>query len=1253
MQTGIDIGSSGIKLVLIEEGQIIRKLEVRHNGNWKKALLGLLSPLCKEYPQAAVVLTGSYRSELEAMVPKSAVLDDIPAIVEGVHRSVPSAGSVIEIGSQNARFITGLSGKVPRFAVNEHCAGGTGSFFEDQMSRLGLEITDFSSIVEQAVSIPRISGRCAVFAKSDIIHRQQEGTTTPDILLGLCYAMVRNYKAVIVKGLEVEKPVVLSGGICRNSGVVRAVKEVFSLSDSELIIPPDFTCISALGAAFTAASSTLTLEELVKTVSEALEKRGFETLPPLKECTRPSDPVATKMMSSSGCFIGIDIGSVSTDLLLMDKEGGIIDYLYLRTRGNGEKAVREGLETFRERYGEISFLAAGVTGSGRDRIARIFKADCVRDEITAQAEAAVYLYPEADTVFEIGGQDSKYISIENGNVRDYQMNRICAAGTGAFIEETAARLGVPISEFGPLALTSPHPAALGERCTVFISTAMTSAMSEGADKADIAAGLCTSVVRNYLHKVVGSRRIGNNIILQGGIAYNSAIISAFRAETGREITVSRLFPVSGAYGSALLARKGWKEGTVSAFGKEGAEETHSIESSAENKVVYNKAQQLLLEGYDGRLDPGKKTVGIPFVLMIHKFFPLANAFFRTLGYNVLLSGYSDEEIVRLSQEHAAAETCYPVKLIYGHMQKLVEAGVDYIFLPRIHTMKHESSQVAHNYGCVYMQTAPCFVSATLGLEEKGIRLLSPVFDLDFGKEAMAMAMLSVAKELGIARPLALPALMKGAMAVRKHTAAVEEMGAKLLSSLRPDEKVLVLISRNYGLSDPILNMGIPKILLEKGYKVLTLSHLPAHDIDISSEYPNLYWPFGQHIISGMKIVAEQPQLYAVYLTNHGCGPDTMMTHLVKEIMKDKPYLEIEVDEHFSKVGTITRIEAFLSALEERESRSEAAMPLSTVTLKKSQLISEPEDSRTLLIPSLGKYSSYIAKYYEESYGVRTRVVSEDSYSLSLGRSVCVTKEYQEFVSIIGMLLREAESGEELQFLLPQNEGSDADGEYAKSAESILRLKGITNVTLVSPMLEELTKAKNADLLMRAIMTGDLLYATGTEKLPDHILSKEELKELSGRIRRTEHLLFLGSPFTLYNDRDGIISRVEAEGRSVQRMPLSEYLLMLTEDSERDAAGLKELLEPASFSDYEKLRATADSALPRFAGANGRYRLAKELTADSSVKAVITLSPRYENTETIIELTERGRVSVPVYHIESDGDKDESLWTNLSSFLYYL
>lgn len=500
------------------------------------------------------------------------------------------------------------------------------------------------------------------------------------------------------------------------------------------------------------------------------------------------------------------------------------------------------------------------------------------------------------------------------------MNKICAAGTGSFVEEQAARMGIPLAEFGPLALSSEHPASLGERCTVFIETAIASASAEGVSQADIAAGLCHSIVQNYLHKVVGSKPVGQHIVLQGGVDYNPGIVAAFQSAYGDRVQVSPVFSISGAYGAALLAQEAVGDALSRFVGFDSpakdAEDSRSAEIQ-KNIDFYKQADKLLLEGYTGKRDPRKKTVGVPFALMIHKFFPMTNAFFTSLGFNVVLTDPTSEETIRLAQQTAQGETCYPVKLIYGHMQQLIDQKVDYIFLPTIHTMKHEKSRVKHNYGCVYMQTAAASIAKALDIESKGITLLSPVFDLDFGQEAMASAMLGLSKILGIPKPFCAKALLSGAMAVRRHTAAVEKQGKALLATLRPDDKVLVLITRNYGVSDPILNMGIPELLLERGYKVITLSHLPGHALDISDEYNNLYYPFGQHILSGAKLIAHHPNLYAVYLTNHGCGPDTMLSHLFKQEMGDKPYLQIEVDEHFSNVGVITRIEAFLNSLQHR------------------------------------------------------------------------------------------------------------------------------------------------------------------------------------------------------------------------------------------------------------------------------------------------------------------------------------------------
>ena len=452
LSLGMDIGTSTVKLVLLKNQEIEKQWMAVHHGTpfvcLKKGLSAL--ELDADTPFSLCV-TGSNTEALLEQDSAIPSLGDIPAIVEGVRWIIPQVGSVIEIGSQGARFITDLQSRALQFSVNEHCAGGTGSFFEDQMSRVGCKLEDYSSLVEQAQSVPRLSGRCAVFAKTDIIHRQQEGVSTPDILLGLCYAMIRNYKATIVRRLPICKPVVFCGGVTCNAGVIRAIRDVFGLSEEELIVPEFARYEAALGAALK-ASGSFTLRQLNDSLDRTLTTHHMVgTLPKLelRPGTSLAEPNATKIIPESGCALGIDIGSTSTDLVLVGADGELVDFQYLRTAGDPEGAVRKGLASIRQRFGDIRFTAVGVTGSGRERIGKRIGADAVRDEITAQAKGAAHWVPEVDTVFEIGGQDSKYISIQNGEVVDFQMNKICAAGTGSFVEEQAARMGIPLAEFGP------------------------------------------------------------------------------------------------------------------------------------------------------------------------------------------------------------------------------------------------------------------------------------------------------------------------------------------------------------------------------------------------------------------------------------------------------------------------------------------------------------------------------------------------------------------------------------------------------------------------------------------------------------------------------------------------------------------------------------------------------------------------------------------------------------------------------------
>jgi len=1149
---GMDLGTSTVKIVLMQNGTVAKYWLAVHHGRPLLCLRQGLSELAIGRDETlAICVTGDNAGALLERCPVLSELGEIPAIVEGVRRLVPQAGSIIEIGSQGARFITEVQSRTPQFAANEHCAGGTGSFFEDQMSRVGCKLEDYSALVEQAQSIPRLSGRCAVFAKTDIIHRQQEGVSTPDILLGLCYAMIHNYKATIVRRLPVCKPVVFCGGVTCNSGVIRAIRDVFDLTEEELIVPEEARFEAAIGAACK-AEGAFTLAQLDALLNDAMATRSTTTGLPRLELlpgTDLSEPKATGILPEKGCALGIDIGSTSTDLVLVGPEGELVDFQYLRTAGDPEGAVRKGLASIRERFGAVRFTAVGVTGSGRERVGKRIGADAVRDEITAQAKGAAHWVPEVDTVFEIGGQDSKYISLKNGEVVDFQMNKICAAGTGSFVEEQAAE-------------------------------------------------------------------------------------DSRSAETQRNID------------------------------------------------FYRQADNLLLEGYTGKRDPRKKTVGVPFVLMIHKFFPMANAFFTSLGFNVVLTDPTSEETIRLSQQLAQSETCYPVKLIYGHIQQLIDQKVNYIFLPSIHTMKHEKSRVKHNYGCVYMQTAAVSIAKALDIESKGITLLSPVFDLDFGQEAMATAMLGLGKVLGIPKPLCAKALLSGAMAVRRHTAAVEKQGKALLATLKPEDKILVLITRNYGVSDPILNMGIPELLLERGYKVITLSHLPGHALDIADEYENLYYPFGQHILSGAKLIAHHPNLYAVYLTNHGCGPDTMLSHLFKQEMGDKPYLQIEVDEHFSNVGVITRIEAFLNSLNHRPVE---VLPkdfvLEQVDIRPCHLPAVPEKDFPLWLPPLGEYTASLTGYFR-AQGVDARALPHlSAHALSLGRAETSAKEYLPFPALLGGILAQQEvDPAPAQFLIPQTQGAEADGQYARVIRAVLDRRGNQSAKLVSPMLETLpATAQDRNALFRALLAGDILYAApaamraGIAAAWDTLPGWAQLHKAAVEIGRCpatgRRLATVGTPLCLTELDSGVLSTLEAEGSQLLRAPLSEALWFLWKDNmdankpcakwlEQMAQEMQtigaELGAHSTFAqDTAALFETADTAMPHFAGGNARYRYAKAVELSGRADAVLTLAPRYENAAMILDMRGlRDACNAPLFQLSLDNDWDETAWSRLRSFLYY-
>ncbi|MBI4676434.1 MAG: hypothetical protein HY748_02505 [Elusimicrobia bacterium] len=577
---GLDIGSINLHAVILERGAVADCVSLPVKGSPWDALKGALSRLALRRRGRALPVAAIGRGrEILASTPGILLENEITASAAAARLLTPGARCVMEVGGHFSKWVLlDEAGEVQDYSLNELCAAGSGAFLEQQASRLKMSVAQLAASAAGAPSGASVAGRCSVFAKSDMIHLQQKGTPTDEIAYGLCLAMARNFAATVLKGRDLVRPAAFVGGCAANKGLVRAFREVLSLEAADLLIPERHAAFGAVGAALAAArrSPPVVIEGLAAEVSRSRGRRAQTraVLPPLPvpepapsgEEAAPGalgEGVGARRGAPGGkVFLGVDVGSVSTDLVLLDEECEVVQGVYLPTRGKPIAVMQEGLAMLRERSaGRAAVAAVGATGSGRHLARRFLGADEVRNEITAQLRSTVRYFPDVDTVFEIGGQDSKYISAKNGAISDFAMNKICAAGTGSFLEEAAEQLGISIvREFEEKALRSRSPADLGSRCTVFMDTELVHALQRGVSVEDAAAGLATSIGRNYLEKVVAHRPVGKAVVFQGGVASNRAVVAALGELLGRRVRVHPYNRLSGAIGAALIAREWFLEG---------------------------------------------------------------------------------------------------------------------------------------------------------------------------------------------------------------------------------------------------------------------------------------------------------------------------------------------------------------------------------------------------------------------------------------------------------------------------------------------------------------------------------------------------------------------------------------------------------------------------------------------------------------------------------------------------------------------
>jgi predicted CoA-substrate-specific enzyme activase len=893
--------------------------------------------------------------------------NEFKAIARMMGACYPQVRTLFEIGGESSKYIRLDAGSIVDYDRSGECAAGTGSFLDQQALRMKYSVEEVGQVVCTAACAARIAGRCSVFAKSDMIHAQQKGYSPAEILRGLCDAVARNFKSSIVKGRPVETPVALIGAVSQNAGVTGALREAFSLPPADLIVPEEYAWCGAIGTAILEAEETRkrSILEIHRLRQHDSEEKVQDTHPLSTEnVVQLRDRVGVYVPPPDGrkipAYLGLDIGSVSTNVVVIDEFGTVIHDVYLRTAGRPIEAVQEGLSEVERKWGgRLEIRGAGTTGSGRELIAEFVGADVVNDEITAHKTGAIHISntlggEPVDTIFEIGGQDSKFISIEHGVVVDFAMNEACAAGTGSFLEEQAEKLGISIKgEFAKLALSSASPTRLGERCTVFMERDVTGWLHKAESVPNLVAGLAYSIALNYLNRVVRGRKIGNVIYFQGGTAYNDAVTAAFASLLGKRITVPPYNGVMGAIGMALIARQ-WHEATGAQSRFRGYD-LHKLRLSTRDFVCkacsnFCDMKEFVIEGQksywgDKCSDKFRKPsatgrkpviedlfayrerllealpnaagsrfqVGLPRAMTMLERLPFWRRYFAELGIETVLSPVTDPRISAAGIEMAVAQPCYPVQVAHGHTQALIDAGVDYILLPNMADSDGGGDEGPSHY-CPWNQTLPWVLRVVPSLEAHQHRFLIPTLHFQLGPAQIQKSLAETMRRLGVSRRASDRAVVAAYAEQRKFQESLLAAGSRALAVLeQTGEPGLVLAGRAYNIYDRGVNCDIPRKLRHRyGANVIPLDFIVTGKESIADIHDHMFWISGRKILEAARIAARKPNLHVVYITNFKCGPDSYIKHFAREAA-GAPLLMLQFDGHGNDAGYMTRCEAYLDS----------------------------------------------------------------------------------------------------------------------------------------------------------------------------------------------------------------------------------------------------------------------------------------------------------------------------------------------------
>ena len=1101
---------------------------IAHEGNPKKILRSALDQIdLKSFDK--IVATGR---KFRHFVNFTSISE--PEAVEYAYRFVKpediSCPAIVSAGGETFMvYALNRSGLISNVITGNKCASGTGEFFLQQLRRMNVTLDEAALWAADQTPHP-VSGRCSVFCKSDCTHATNKGIPKAKVTAGLCRMMAGKI-VELLKNID-RRHIMIVGGATQNRMMIEYLKKEIPglIVPSEA---PFFEALGAAmwgvendPIRHDAESRLLFnpnsgLTDILPPLSASRGLVEFKTMQ--RKTVQPGD----------ACILGLDVGSTTTKAVLLNQANdAILASIYLRTNGDPVgasrqcyRAVLDQIRTEGVNPEEIRITGLGVCGSGRQIAGLHALTEGVINEIIAHATAAVFFDSQVDTILEIGGQDAKYTYIVNGVPADYAMNEACSAGTGSFLEESAFEtLGVKTEDIADIALKAASPPNFNDQCAAFIASDIKNAIHEGAHHEDIVAGLVYSICMNYANRVKGNRTVGDKIFMQGGVCYNSAVPMAMAALIGKPIVVPPEPGLMGAFGVALEVKKRIGLGIMEAQnfnlqdlvsrevvyktpftckgGETGCDRRCEIARIEIENTVYpfggacnryynlrrrlkfdmeeldlvRKRQELVFHKYAAGTAkagiPNRGTVGINKSFMTNTYFPLYSVFFSELGFTPILS----QAISQKGIDRRGAAFCYPSELAHGFFHSLITAenNPDYLFMPYFKAIPTQIENFASQV-CPIVQGESFYLKAAFKkelktLQEKGVKLFSPLVDLSTGDEAARKPMVEMAAAMGIRLPEAMAAFDKALDMQRKCMAEMKDLGKKAMAFLEssPDQIGVVLFARAYNGFVEEAHMGIPNKFASRGIMTIPYDFL---DFEEEKSKDHMYWGIGQRMMKAARLIKKHPRLFGTYITNFSCGPDSFLITYFREIMGQKPSLTLELDSHTADAGLETRIEAFLDivtayrrmkgSLSRIQGRNHFVpagcyrnngMPMIRTSSGRELSLADPNVA--MLIPSMGKISSESLAAVFRSCGFRTLAhPPADEAILKLGRANTSCKECLPLILTTGTLLNYVQNvrkkEEALVYFMPTTTGPCRFGQYATFMQDLIQRMQIPDVAVLS------------------------------------------------------------------------------------------------------------------------------------------------------------------------------------------------------------